>query len=328
MNIAISLAAIAFFSFILIKSADLTVVSLKFISSRTKTGLFALSALVLAVGTSLPELSVAFTSAMEGSSNLSLGVVLGSNIANISLVAGAAAMFAGKVTVTKNYLKRDALIALVASIAPMLLILDGGLSRVDGLVLLAIYASYASSFFKKQYQMIAKGALSETAFHSMLRKFSFTDSKNSREYGKLFVGIALLLFSSNMIVRFSKLFATEAGIPVFLVGLFILAIGTSLPELAFSFRSLKDKEPSMFLGNLLGSTIANSTLIIGVATVLSPLEVRAINEYITAVVASVIIYGVFWFFIRTKRELARAEAAILLILYAAFVVVELLVNRG
>jgi cation:H+ antiporter len=328
MEIIISFAGILLFSFVLIKSADLTVVSLKLIGSRTKTGLFALSALVLAVGTSLPELSVAFTSAMEGSSNLSLGVVLGSNIANISLVAGAAAMFAGRVSVTKNYLKRDALIALIASLAPMLLILDGGLSRVDGFVLLAIYASYASSFFKKQYSLIAEGAIDETALHSMLRKFTLADSKRNREYGKLFVGIALLLLSSNMIVRFSKMFAAEAGIPVFLVGLFILAIGTSLPELAFSFRSLKDREPSMFLGNLLGSTIANSTLIIGVATVLSPLEVHAVNEYITAVLASVVIYGVFWFFIRTKKELNRPEAAILLLLYVAFIVVEFIVNRG
>lgn len=317
-----SLAGILFFSFVLIKSADLSVVSLKLISSRSATKLFALSALILAVGTSLPELFVSITSAIGGNSSLPLGVVFGSNIANISLVAGIAALFSGTVSVSKTYLKRDVIIALVSAAAPMLLMLDGNLSRVDGLVLLAVYASYASSFFKKQYLQIARKGVPETALHTMLRKMDIFDNGNSKEYGKLFIGIALLLLSSNLIVRFSKVFAEAAGIPVFLVGVFILAVGTSLPELAFSFRSLRDKQPSMFLGNLLGSTIANSTLIIGVSVVLSPLTLGAANEYWVAVIASIVIFVVFWMFIRSKHRLERWEAAVLLVLYTLFIIVE------
>ena len=325
MNGILYFVGIAFFSFVLIKSADLSVVSLKLISSRTKTKVFALSALILAVGTSFPELFVGITSALEGSSNLTLGVVLGSNIANISLIAGAAAFYAGYVNVSKNYLKRDVVIAFIASAAPILLMLDGGLSRVDGLVLLAIYGSYASSFFKTQYFKIAEEIDTQTVLHSMFRRIKGAQ-KYSRNYGELFVGIALLLVSSNMIVKFSKALALELHIPVFLIGVFILAVGTSLPELAFSYRSIKDHEPSMFLGNLLGSTIANSTLIIGVATVLSPLQIVAIHEYLIAVVASLVVFIVFWIFIHTKHKLSRLEALALLLIYAAFVVLEFVVK--
>ena len=326
MNIILDLLIIGFFSFLLIKSADLSVVALKLISSRTKTKVFALSALILAVGTSFPELFVGFTGALEGSSNLTLGVVLGSNIANISLIAGAAAAYAGYVKVSENYLKKDVVIAFIATTAPIILMLDGDLSRVDGLVLLAIYGSYASSFFKKEYIKISEEIDTETMLHSMFRSIKVAGKKYSRSYGELFVGIALLLVSSNMIVRFSKALALEMGIPVFLVGVFILAVGTSLPELAFSYRSIKDHEPSMFLGNLLGSTIANSTLIIGVATTLSPLHIMAVHEYLIAVVASLLIFVIFWIFIRTKHRLSRGEAIALLLIYSAFVVLEFVVK--
>lgn len=326
MSIVLQILLILFFSFVLIRAADLTIVSIKKIGARTHTGIFAISALILAVGTSLPELFVGFTSAVEGTPNLTLGVVVGSNIANIALVGGAAALYAGRVRVASNYLKRDVAIALIAALAPVLLILDGGLNRIDGLVLLAIYGSYASSFFRKRYMEVARGVKkeTETGLHTMLREFNILDSKNSREYGKLFVGIALLLLSSDLIVKFSKMLAESAGVPLFLVGLFVLAIGTSLPELAFSYRSLKDHEPSMFFGNLLGSTIANSTLIIGIAAVISPVQLRAFQEYLIATGAFVIIFAAFWHFIRSKHRLDRWESAILLVLYGLFVVLEFL----
>jgi cation:H+ antiporter len=101
-----------------------------------------------------------------------------------------------------------------------------------------------------------------------------------------------------------------------------LAVGTSLPELAFSLRSVTDHEPSMFFGNLLGSTIANSTLIIGIASFISPIEVVAVNQYFKAVIAFIVVFIVFWLFIRSKHRLERWEGGLLLLLYFLFLVVE------
>src|SRR3989304_1146803 len=105
-------------------------------------------------------------------------------------------------------------------------------------------------------------------------------------------------------------------------GLVIVAVRTSLPEFAFSLRSIEDHEPAMFFGNLLGSTIANSTLIIGIASIIHPIEIAEVSQYIIAVLAFIVIFITFWIFIRSKHRLDRWEAMILLLLYIIFVIVE------
>ncbi|MFH1863826.1 MAG: sodium:calcium antiporter, partial [bacterium] len=116
--------------------------------------------------------------------------------------------------------------------------------------------------------------------------------------------------------------ASLVGVPVFLIGIIFVAIGTSLPELAFSLRAVKDKEPTMFFGNLLGSTIINSTLIVGLAAVISPIEVVAFNEYIVSGIFFVVVFLAFWYFIRSKYRLDKWEAVVLLGLYLTFVLLE------
>ena len=115
------IASIFILSLVLIKSADMVIVAIRRIGKTTHTGVFALSAVVLAIGTSLPELFVGITSAIEGDPSISLGDVTGSNIANISLVAGLAGFFIGRVRVHGNFLKRDVVIALIAGLLPLIL---------------------------------------------------------------------------------------------------------------------------------------------------------------------------------------------------------------
>jgi len=315
------LAAIIVLSFLVIKSADLVVTSLKKISQRTKATPFALSAIILALGTSLPELTVAFTSALDGLPNLVLGVVVGSNIANLGLVAGISALARGRVHVNSNYYRKDLFIAFLASIAPIILIVDGSLSRVDGIILISVYGSYGLSFFKRRYQEVARGASDESDLYTLFRRLNVT--KGGRDYGKFLIGLAMLLFFADITVRVSQAFADSINVPIFLVGLFIISIGTSLPELAFSLRTLKDRHPSMFLGNLLGSTIANSTLIIGVAATIRPIELFAVSEYVTAILMFFVIFASFWYFIRSKHHLNRMEGFLLILLYIGFVLLEL-----
>src|SRR3989344_5717001 len=287
---------IVILSLVLIKAADMVIVSIRRLSRETHTGVFAISAVILALGTSLPELFVGITSALESSQNLALGVVLGSNIANIALIGGLAAFVAGRVVIHSDYVIHEVWIAFLAGILPAFLALDGVLSRVDALILISVYLAYTTGFFKRRYLQIAKEQQEETSFvYRFFRKFKNLPQGRTREFGKLFVGVAMLLASSDIIVRLSTFLAAYAQIPLFLVGLFVIAIGTSLPELVFSIRSLSDHEPSMFFGNLLGSTIANSTLIVGVTTLINPLNIVAYDEYFSAVIAFVVIFASFWF---------------------------------
>lgn len=314
--------SIIFLSFVLIKSADLVIIAIRRLSRDTSRKSFIISALILAVGTSFPELSVAITSSLEKASNLTLGVIIGSNIANIALIGGITSLIAGKIIVRGDYLKRDVWIALIAGILPLILIIDRVLSRVDGLILLASYFAYALSFFKHRYIQISQEQREEGFIYRFIRRFNHISTEKKREIGKLFVGIGLLLFSADKIVKLSLTLAHEVNIPIFLVGLLLLAVGTSLPEFAFSLRSVEDHEPSMFFGNLLGSTIANSTLIIGIASIIHPIEIVAVNQYLIAVIAFIVVFIVFWIFIRSKHRLDRWEALVLLILYFLFVIVE------
>ena len=320
------LSSLVIFAFILIKSADITVIALKHLSERLHAKAFTLSAILLAVGTSFPEISVGIASALEGSPNLALGVAVGSNIANIALVVGISALSAGGFFVKGEYLKRDLWISLVTGLAPLVFLSDGAISQGDGLVLLAIYVVYTTGFFRVRLLDIARNYKEDVVVHRFIRQIKITGKSSSKHLIRLIIGISLLLFSADMIVRVSKELSVALNIPVLVVGLVILAIGTSLPELAFSLRSLRDHESGMFVGNILGSTVANSTLIVGLASVIAPIEVVAVNEYLVVVIVFILVSLLFWYFSHARSRIDWWEALLLLFVYAIFVILEF--NRG
>jgi cation:H+ antiporter len=311
-------------SFVLIKAADITVSSVSRLSHATHASPFFLSAIVLALGTSLPELFVAITSSLDGTPNLSLGNVIGANITNLALVSGVSAVLFARVKVQGNILKKDLGVTMFAGIVPFLLIFDRELSRVDGLILLSVYGVYATSLFRVRYMEIAKeqSESQENAINKIIRQTIVVGKHNYQNIGKLFLGIALLLASAEAIVRIANQTADILGVPVFLVGLILVSFGTTLPEMAFSIRSLGEHHPTMFFGNLLGSIIANSTLVVGVAAIIAPIQVVALSNYSIAFVMFIVSIILFWMFTKTKRALVRWEGLVLILLYIGFVIVE------
>lgn len=316
--IAVWFGLIIFFSFLLIKATDILMVNLKSLASRTKIGAFAISGLLMALGTSLPELSVGITSALRGMPNLSLGNIVGANIANLSLIIGGAALLGGAVQVRGEFLKRDVFYAFLAGAAPMLLLFDKQLSRLDGLILLALYGFYQAMVFNER---AAEGVSQEDGFiQRLIRRLNHRGTR--RELGWIFLGLALLLFSADVLVHLAKLVAITLNIPILLVGLILISIGTCLPEFVFGIKAIKERQPQMVFGNLLGSIVANATLILGLVSVISPIRIEAFAEYLVATMAFVIIFGAFYFFIRTKHRLERWEGAFLIGFYLAFVLGE------
>lgn len=322
--IIINILLLVLFSGVLIKSADIVAAALKRLGRETHTKTFALSAILLALATSFPELSVGITSALQGTPQLSLGNVLGANLANIAVVVGLSTIFARSVNVYGEIVKRDVAFAFIAVLLPIILVADRQLSRVDGLIMLSSYVAYAASFFKGRFLEIASvhKRKQEGFAYRFLRRVNDNGEKLSRDLGRLFLGIALLLFSADVIVRAAVSFSAQVGIPVFLVGLVVLSLGTTLPELAFSIRSLEKHQSSMFFGNILGSIIANSTVVIGLATTIHPITVKSFNDYLIAAIAFLLVFGAFWFFIRSKRRLEAWEGTMLFVMYVIFVIVE------
>jgi len=312
------------FSLLLIKATDIIVVNLKALSRRTHIGQFAISSFLLALATSLPELVVGVAAALENEPNLALGNVLGSNIADLSLVIGGAALVGGTVAVRGIFLRQDVFYAFLAGAAPMILLFDKRLGRIDGLILLALYGFYNILILKERQQQLAEArdGREENIVWRLIRRLSHEGTK--KELGWLFLGVALLLFSADMIVRIAGKIAIILNLPLLLIGLFLVAIGTSLPELAFELRAVREKQPGMVFGDLLGSVVANGTLVIGLVALITPIRIQAFNEYLLATMAFVLMFTLFYIFIRTKRKLERWEGAILLGVYLLFILLEFL----
>jgi len=312
------LSLILFFSFLLIKATDILVVNLKSLSRDTRLGQFAITSFLLALATSLPELFVGLAGALEKSPNLVLGNIVGSNIANLSLVIGGAALLGGSVVVRGTFLRRDVFYAFLAGAAPMVLLFDKFLGRIDGLILLSLYGFYNVWVFTERYRgIVAKGKGEEGFVRRLIRKLNHQSTQT--ELAWVFLGVALLLFAADMIVKIAGKIALTFNVPLLLVGLFLVAIGTSLPEFAFSLKAIRERQAEMVFGDLLGSIVANGTLIIGITSLVAPIRIRAFDEYLLATMAFVFIFAAFYFFIRTKKKLERWEGAFLIGFYLVFI---------
>jgi len=318
MTIIFYLVLIFFFAFLLVKATDILIVNFRSLSLKTKLGKFALTSLILGLATSLPELFVGLSSAFSNQSILSLGNIMGANIANLSLVLGGAALVVGLINIKEGFIRRDIFYAFLAASAPMVLLFDKFLSRIDGLILLIFYVFYQVVIFGERRNVLAKEKVNMVK--RFLRKVGQKETK--KEIVWIFTGIILLLFSADILVKLSSKLAIIFNLPLLLVGLLIVAVGTTLPELVFSIRTLREGQKEMFFGNLLGSIVTNGTLVIGLVALISPFRIQAFSDYLLATMAFLIIFGMVFFFVKTKQRLERWEGAVLLIIYLLFIFLE------
>lgn len=317
MLIILSILGVIFFSLVLIRSTDLLTDHLKELARKTALGEFFLTSFLIGLATSLPEISVGITSALEGVPNISLGNVIGSNVANLSIITGVATLISGALVVKDKTYTIDFFYAFFAGIAPVLLLLDGHLTRVDGLFLLSLYGFYNYALLQNRPGIMEE---EDGFWKSLVRRMN--TNHTGRNFKYMFLALALIIFSADMIVRNGEYIANGLGIPVFLIGLFLVAIGTSLPELAFGVRAIRRQEPELFMGNLLGSTVANATLIVGLTAVIHPITPVAVSEYLVAIMVFTAVVVLFMAFLRSKRRLSRQEGLILVAIYLLFFALE------
>ncbi|MAG59287.1 hypothetical protein CMO96_00655 [Candidatus Woesebacteria bacterium] len=329
--VLVAIIAIVLSSLILIKSADWVVDSTRRLGKDTKIGNFALASILLALATSLPELFVGISSALSGQPTLSLGNLLGANIADIALVLGVVGVFGGVIVLRthqdekiKFTMQRNLLIALFAGLLPIVLLWDRSLSRVDGVLLLLFYVGYVSGFFQKRVFSNAEvDAGSKGSFWTRLLEGIETGKGGVRgDLLRFLAGILVLIVSARVIIFAASFIATSLGVPLILVGLSILAIGTTLPEIAFAYRSIKENAPNLALGTAVGSAVTNASLILGVVVLISPITVAARREYLLAAITFALVVGIFWLLIRTGLKINRLEAGVLLLVYIAFIALE------
>ena len=178
--ILIYFSLILIFSFLLIKATDILVINLKNISQKTKVSQYAITTILLALATSLPELVVGVVAATRGESGLVLGNIIGSNIVNLSLVIGGATLVGGSVIVRGSFLKSDVFYAFLAGSAPMLLLFDKNLTRLDGIILIVLYGFYNTVVLKKRQKELAgaRDGRNGGFIHNLIDKFNHRGVKN------------------------------------------------------------------------------------------------------------------------------------------------------
>ena len=270
--------------------------------------------IIVGFGTSAPEIFVGAIAALGGNSTMAVGNAIGSNIANIGLVVGLAALIT-PLTVESNILKREFPLLFVVTVCAYLVMSDNNLSRMDGVALLVGTAAMVGWLLKLSISDNHKDPL-EAEFESEL------PTRISTRRGLLWtlLGLVILVISSHTLVWGAVNVAKAFGVSEFVIGLTIIAIGTSLPEVAVSITAALKKEHDIVIGNIIGSNMFNLLAVLGVASVIQPstLQPEVLNrDYLVMAVLTVGLFFMGYGF-TGKGRINRFEAILLLCAYFGY----------
>lgn len=299
---------------ILIFSADKFVEGASSVASYFGMPPLLIGMVVVGFGTSAPEMLVSTLASLEGKPGLALGNAYGSNISNIGLILGICA-FIAPLKVESNVLKKEMPLLIFISLLSGVLIYDGFLSRLDsGILLLVFFVVMGWSIYegmKKNSDTLTEEIEEELA----IKKMPITKSSLY-----LLGGLLLLIASSRVLVWGAVGVATRLGVSELIIGLTIVAIGTSLPELASSIVAVRKGEDDIALGNVLGSNLFNTLAVVGLAAGISPFAVESV--VLTRDVLAVNVFTFLLFFMCLKwggvRRLSRISGVILLLVYVGY----------
>jgi cation:H+ antiporter len=300
--------------FVLVKSAEQAVSHSSKIAKAFHVSEFLVSFLIVAVISVFPETTVSIISALQGIPEFGLATLLGSNVADLSLVFGLVALFSlNGVRVKSEILKKD-MFYLILLLIPLVLGMDGNFSRIDGIVLVLSGTTFFITL-----------SIESRMFRG--RKSGPKDRKFAKNLILLIVSLALLIASAYYTVKFGVDFANDAGMPPFLVALTVVAIGTCLPELIFSLKAVKTRHDELALGDILGTVITDATIIVGILALIRPFDFNPMIIYVTGsmmFIAGVLVIS----FIKSGKVLSKKEGLYLLMFYIISLIVEFVVHGG
>jgi len=353
-SMAINIVLLVLGVIIVLKGADWLTDGAVNIATRFGVSQMVIGLTIVAMGTSMPEFCVSMVSALKGTPDLAVGNVVGSNTLNTLLIVGCSALVA-PIMVKRSSVKRDIPFAVVASLLMLLFCLDGAIGRVDAAVLFAgfclfmfVTLKYAKTTEEHAAAVATNGAATATAISeasssqasapkasssqasapkassSQASAHEASSSEASQASGTsmlkavvmLVVGLLCLIAGSNMFVDNASFVASSLGVSDAVIGLTIVAGGTSLPELATSMVSAKKGNSDIAIGNVIGSNVFNILMIIGITGLVKPMHIAGITTLdLIMMLASMLL---MWFFCRTTYKVKRWEGAVLTIVYLAY----------
>lgn len=292
---------------LLIKGADFFVEGSSSVAKMLKVPSIIIGLTIVAMGTSLPECAVSITASLTNNNALAVSNVVGSNIFNLMVVCGCCALF-NPLAVEKSTLKKEFPFSMICAI---LLLVCGYISmelgRVDGLILLALFVCFMLWMVRSALKARAEAADEEYEVLPVWKCIVF-----------ILGGIVAIKFGGDFVVDGASAIAAKMGLSQNLIGLTIVACGTSLPELVTSVVAARKNELDMALGNVIGSNVFNVLLVLGVAAAISP--IAFIMENVVDIIILTGMSLIVWAFAWSKQKLDRKEGIIMLAIYAAYLV--------
>ncbi len=313
LNILLLIASVA----ILFWSASQIVRGVTYTARYLKWSEFVIAFFVMAIAGALPNIFVGLSSVVHGIPELSFGDVVGSSVVDLTLVVAIAVFVGGGLSAKGKTVQASSVAAIFIAVLPLLLILDGMLSRGDGIALILIFIVYAAWLITKRKGFSATYNHLEEKHPAIQFRTFFLNLM------RMFAGIALLLVAAEGMVRSMTFFASAFKLPIILLGILISGLGTSLPEAYFSFAAARKGKGDIIMGELMGSVIVASTLVLGLVAVLKPIVIEDFSPF--AIARFFVFFSALFFllFVRTERRVTKKEGLFLLGIYIAFVVAEI-----
>ena len=303
----------------LVKGADAFVEGCSSIAKRFQVPSLIIGMTIVAMGTSLPETAVSITASVTGNNALAVSNAVGSNIFNLMIVVGVCAILT-PVAVRKETLKIDFPFSIVCAV---LLLVFGAigmtLGHADGvlfIVLFVIFILYMIKSAQNSRKDNKDMGVEEAEYALEAEEIQIMPVPKSIIF--IVLGCAAIAFGSDWVVDGATTIAEAMGVSQTLIGLTVVAFGTSLPELATSIMAAKKNEVDMALGNAIGSNIFNILMVLGIAAAISPMAF--ITENIIDIVILIAFSAIVWIMAWTKHELSKKEGWVMAILYAVYVV--------
>ncbi len=309
-----NLAFFALASLALILSAHWSVKSLSVITRFLRTQEFTTGFLIMAVATSTPELFVGIAAALEKNTALALGTVIGSNIIDVTLVAGIGILLSRGYLIKTKEIKKDAFFMAAFALVPLVLMFIGQqVSRLDGVILIALFSGYA-------LRIIRRGKRHSKKYENHIGRVQIV------AYTILLIlSVVVMFFSADYVVYYGSGLSLDLALPPILIGLFLIAFATSLPELVFETTAILKGHSDMALGDLVGSVIANSSLVLGATALLHPISANFFLALSSGIFMFIVCF-IFATFVATGNKLTWREGISLILLYVFFVILEFFIK--
>ena len=291
---------------VLIWGADLLIEQSERIALRFNISEFVIGATLIALGTSLPEMAASVAASINGKSELAVSNVIGSNILNITLVLASVFLVAKRISPDRDFFAKDSIWALMPVMVFILMIFDGVISRFDAMLLLLMMGAYLL-FLIQDSRCMPEPDLDVNE----VQDFSWT-----KTVPMLILGLILVIVGADYTVESASSIAKRFGVSEWIIGIMMVSLGTSLPELVVSISAARRGKVDMAIGNIIGSNMANTSVVLGAAALVKPLPVDAVGNLFD--IATMAVATLLLVFITANKLYTKSAGISLIIILGLF----------